>query len=284
MTEEVDVIIPFSSLYTSKEMLNRAKKSVQKQTMETNIIVRADEGVSSARNKGLEKSKNRFVAFSDADDFWKPTKIEKQFNKMRETGKGVCLCKSLELCRKGSSRKSIIRDPETESTEKFIQNVFLRKTIGFTSSIIIDTKKIKSKFNESFSRREDHLFIISAVKEGGICFVPEILTFLDRHTSGLSSSCSPEEVIQMDRKFYREATKIWPFLEDHKSEYWSKNYSYYAYLFYSIEKFSNSAKYSKKSLKYKPTITSKIILILSLLGNFGLNFKKPLEYLKRFLS
>jgi glycosyltransferase involved in cell wall biosynthesis len=38
------------------------------------------------RNKGIEKSTGKYVAFCDDDDIWFPTKIELQLNAMKKTG------------------------------------------------------------------------------------------------------------------------------------------------------------------------------------------------------
>lgn len=39
-------------------------------------------GVAATRNKALEVSKGRFVAFLDSDDFWAPRKLERQIDFM----------------------------------------------------------------------------------------------------------------------------------------------------------------------------------------------------------
>lgn len=36
-------------------------------------------GVSDARNYGIKKSSNKYVAFMDADDYWKPNYLERMF-------------------------------------------------------------------------------------------------------------------------------------------------------------------------------------------------------------
>ena len=38
------------------------------------------------RNKGIEKSSGKYIAFCDDDDIWFPSKIELQLNAMNKTG------------------------------------------------------------------------------------------------------------------------------------------------------------------------------------------------------
>jgi glycosyltransferase involved in cell wall biosynthesis len=100
---EVSVVIP---TYNSGETLIRAIDSVFSQSLNTLIEVivvddgstdetqlliekyhhpvkylyQSNNGVASARNKGIRESKGLYIAFLDADDEWHPSKLEKQIN------------------------------------------------------------------------------------------------------------------------------------------------------------------------------------------------------------
>lgn len=43
-----------------------------------------NKGLAAARNTGLEKSTGEYIAYLDDDDVWKPTRIEKQINKLEQ--------------------------------------------------------------------------------------------------------------------------------------------------------------------------------------------------------
>lgn len=56
-----------------------------------NIKNKKNIGVNESRNKAIKKSKGEYIAFLDADDEWRSSKIEKQINLLEEN-KDVALC------------------------------------------------------------------------------------------------------------------------------------------------------------------------------------------------
>ena len=55
---------------------DNTKKIVEK--YDVKYIYQNNKGVSSARNKGIEESKNEWICFLDSDDIWEKDKLEKQ--------------------------------------------------------------------------------------------------------------------------------------------------------------------------------------------------------------
>ena len=56
------------------------------------VITMEDEGVSAARNAGLDAAKGVFVTFVDADDRLRPKTLEALFEGMMETAADICGC------------------------------------------------------------------------------------------------------------------------------------------------------------------------------------------------
>ena len=96
----VSVVIPS---FNRSEVLQRALKSVYVQTRQPDEVIVVDDGstdstremlrdsfpdveylyqsnqgVSSARNRGIERAKGNWIAFLDSDDEWLPNKLENQ--------------------------------------------------------------------------------------------------------------------------------------------------------------------------------------------------------------
>jgi glycosyltransferase involved in cell wall biosynthesis len=53
------------------------------------LVQQANAGVAAARNTGVAATKASFLAFTDADDLWAPTKIEYQLAALKEGGEAV---------------------------------------------------------------------------------------------------------------------------------------------------------------------------------------------------
>lgn len=155
-TPRISTVIPYSPEYTPSDLLERAKKSVEDQEVETELIVVHDpdsKGPSWARNEGIRQSDTRYVAFLDADDVWMPNKLQRQLNEMEQTGAGISV------------------QNESIDQETFMRELYLGNIQSITSSIVVDTEQVSQpQFNEDLVRREDHLFILKAASKGGICF------------------------------------------------------------------------------------------------------------------
>lgn len=181
----VSVVIPYSPKHTPEEMLEEAKRSAKSQSVATDIIVVEDtdqHGPAWARNKGIEQSCTRFVAFLDADDHWLDGKLEKQLRKLNQTGAGICL--------EGKSR----------SYESFLRDVMAGKVQSMTSSIVIDSEQVDIRFEEELDRQEDHLFILEAASKNGVCFCDDLVE-IRKHPNGLSANTSGSIKLSERKRF-----------------------------------------------------------------------------------
>jgi glycosyltransferase involved in cell wall biosynthesis len=202
----VDVVTPYSPKHTSEQLLERAKDSVEMQSVETNHIIVEDgeqKGPAWARNKALEESENRFVAFLDADDYWAEDKLEKQVKHLDSKDKGIVITDTTS--ESGSVGLPSFAGEKISDQDNFIEQMLLGGITGVTSSILIDTEKLDSeRFDESYYRYEDHEFILRCTRKAGLEVLTAELTFIEKTVDGLSNNTNQIRQIQSRIRFLQE--------------------------------------------------------------------------------
>lgn len=180
----VSVIIPYSPEHTPERMVEEAKRSVEAQVVPTELVVIEDSerGPAAARNLGLERAETRYVAFLDADDLWRPNKLERQLERLEETGAGLCL------------------DGPPMTHDDFVYELFIGGLNDVMSAILIDTDRVDARFEERLERWEDHLFALEA-STAGVCFCRD--TFVRRHpeTSVTAGHVDPTHYLTEGKKY-----------------------------------------------------------------------------------
>ncbi|HOP99635.1 MAG TPA: glycosyltransferase family 2 protein [Acetivibrio clariflavus] len=159
--ETVSVIIP---VYNSEKYISKTLDSVLNQTYRLLEIIVVDDcskdsseqiirnyakyysnilyhkfnqnyGAAVARNKALELSKGRFVAFLDSDDIWYPNKLEKQLELMKEKSAAICYTAIEMIDEEGNLIKG-----KREVKETIDYKFLLRNTMIATSTVVIDRR------------------------------------------------------------------------------------------------------------------------------------------------
>ncbi|MBD9074379.1 glycosyltransferase family 2 protein [bacterium] len=161
-------------------------------------------GAAIARNKALKESEGRFIAYLDADDMWKPEKIEKQIKYMLDNNYAFTCTDYEKINEDGSSLKKVIRIPK-----KVNYNLFLRNTIIQTVGVMIDTKLTGKELLKmpNIRRRQDAATWCQLLKNGFDCHeCPEVLAYYRVVNNSLSSN--KFKAIKMNWYWYRKIEKL----------------------------------------------------------------------------
>ena len=118
-------------------------------------------GAGHARNKALELARGQYVAFLDADDMWKPEKIEKQVKLLREKNGGFCFT-AIEMIDGNDKVIKGKRKVKEEIDYKFL----LSNTMIPTSGVIVD-RTIKGDFRMHLRRGgQDYATWLRLLRDG----------------------------------------------------------------------------------------------------------------------
>ena len=212
MEVKVSVITPS---YNSERYISETIKSVQSQTYQNWEMIIVDDcstdstceivsefaqkdarirllrqernsGAGAARTRAMRESTGRFIAYLDADDIWKPDKIERQMSFMLERKCGFS-CTSYEVIDDDGNKlgKQVRMLPKVDYVGFLTNN--LLQTVG----IMVDTETVDKELlvMPDIRRRQDAATWLQILKAGHECYgIDEILAEYRRAAGSLSSN------------------------------------------------------------------------------------------------
>ncbi|SFD26858.1 glycosyltransferase family 2 protein [Tropicimonas isoalkanivorans] len=131
------------------------------------LVRKENGGAASARNRGIEEARGRFVAFLDSDDGWHPEKLDVQVAAATAEGAQdrVLVMTQTEIF--SDDYRRIRPERALEPGER--PGEFLYASDGFAQSSSMFLQRAFAReigFNEELTQYEDHLFFIAAVERG----------------------------------------------------------------------------------------------------------------------
>ena len=180
---EIEVIVvDDGSTDSTLKILEEFSKSIT-------ILKQENHGAASARNRGIEQSRGRFVALLDSDDIWKPDKLEKQMNIMVNGNFDLVYCGGESMGQSGPPRRYV---PSFSGNcyQHFVENPTKAIVILGCSSALF-RKSILDRsgyFDEDFTgAAEDWDFFRRYSRHGQFGFSEEILIKYRFHFNSISN-------------------------------------------------------------------------------------------------
>lgn len=160
----------------SAEIINRYTDSRIKY-----IKLESNSGAAIARNKALEQAKGNYIAFLDADDTWKPEKLEKQLKFMIEKDIGFSFA-GYEIIR--DKKNKIIEVPDTLNYNQFMKN-----TIIGTLTVMISRKHVGEVRLVDVKKDHDSMTWAKLLRQGNTAYgINESLAYYRKVEGSISNN------------------------------------------------------------------------------------------------
>lgn len=140
------ILIDDFSKDLSKEIIN---KYVSKDSRIKSYFFNKNVGAGIARNKGIEISKKRFIAFLDSDDYWHKDKLKLQLDFMIKEQVEFSYTNFFELDTNNNAHKVILTPKKVNPFSLHFNNYI--KTL----TAIYDTKRIGKIYMPDYRKRQD---------------------------------------------------------------------------------------------------------------------------------
>lgn len=167
------------------------------------FVQEKNQGAALARNRGVEEAKGRFIAYLDADDLWKPMKLEKELDFMKQKEAAFVFTGYEFADENGTGTGKVVRVPK-----KLTYKEALKNTTIFTTTVMFDTKKIdKEMLRMPNIKSEDTALWWKVLRNGYDAYgLDENLVYYRRPVVSLSSN--KIEAVRRIWNLYRKAENL----------------------------------------------------------------------------
>lgn len=164
-------------------------------------ILPTNQGAGFARNIGIKAATGDFISFLDADDLWKPKKLEKQLKLIQEKNSQVCYSSYELMNEDGESLHYQIKALKSLSFDKLKKANYIGNLTG-----IYSVGTLGKIYCPLIRKRQDWgLWLLALQKSGGAIGIQEPLAVYRERKGSISGN--KMEMLQYNYQVYREVLK-----------------------------------------------------------------------------
>jgi hypothetical protein len=198
--DEIIVVNDGSTDNTSEVLKKYSDKQIS-------VITTTNQGVSAARNTGLDNASGDVIAFLDADDRWLPDMLDRQMRLIEADPEIVCVFSNFIRFNNWNTEKlpdQFLYYPELKEIPitrtsvgfgKIIENdafsnlVEMNEIPAFTQVMLFKMRAIKDiRFNTQLVCCEDTNFVLKVFLKGRVAYNEEVLAEIRRHNDNATKN------------------------------------------------------------------------------------------------
>jgi len=126
------------------------------------LVNETNSGAAISRNKGIMEAKGEYLAFLDADDLWKPNKLEKQLAFMQAENCEVCYASYEQMDEEGKPLNKLIKALPVLSYDKYLKSNYIGNLTG-----MYNAKALGKITSPNLRKRQDWLLWLAAIEKSG---------------------------------------------------------------------------------------------------------------------
>ncbi|CAL68227.1 glycosyltransferase family 2 protein [Christiangramia forsetii] len=153
------LIIDDASSDTTKQIVQKFSSEDERIKLLKNST---NAGTHHSRNKGIKAASGNFIAFLDADDQWKPQKLEKQLKVLSKPNVAACFSSYELINEKGASLQKKIQALPVLDYDKLLKANYVGNLTG-----IYNVSILGKVYCPDIPKRQDWALWLKVIEEGG---------------------------------------------------------------------------------------------------------------------
>lgn len=210
MDDLISIVVP---VYNAEKFLERTIENIKRQTLKNWELLLVDDGSvdksreimrryegeqircfycernqgpAHARNIGLEYARGRYLAYQDADDLWKPEKLERQLAFAKSTGYAFTFCSYEFADEQGKGNGCVAHAPRRVSYKDFLKSSTLAINTVFIDRTQVPKELLRSPEDAAI---EDAATWMQVLRSGVTAYgMDEVLVLYCRHAGTRSGN------------------------------------------------------------------------------------------------
>lgn len=217
----------------SKDGSKSIVEQYAKNDIRIKLLEQANQGVSAARNKGLDTATGEYVAFLDSDDLWDADNLSVMVQAAECTKSGL-VCASMDIINAdGTRQKANTAYKDGELMDFVTNNNEIRFFWGIGSVIIRRDilEKYHIRFDEGIAIMEDIGFYIKIFAVTNLKAVPRVMAHYCKHENSATTAAYNPHKWEGSVEIFRHAEE---YIKKYRLEWiekYQKIWDYYAYRF-----------------------------------------------------